>query len=84
VADYFVICTATSNINARAVADEVREKLKAAGVRMLGVEGREEGWWVLLDFGDIVVHVFQEEARQYYAIDETWADAPEVEASEAA
>jgi ribosome-associated protein len=85
VADYFLICTANSKTNARAIADEVQLKLKQeAGVRTLGVEGREEGWWILVDFGDVVVHIFEEEARQYYAIDETWADAPEIDKSEAA
>jgi len=85
VADYFVICTATSKVNARAIADEVQKRLKEeAGARTIGVEGREEGWWVLVDFGDIIVHIFEDEARQYYAIDETWADAPEVDLSEAA
>jgi ribosome-associated protein len=85
VADYFVICTAGSSINARAIADSVREKLKLkSGRSAIGIEGREQGWWVLLDFGDIIVHVFQDDARQYYAIDETWADATEVQQFEAA
>jgi ribosome-associated protein len=85
VADYFVICTAGSSVNARAVADEVRRALKEkADISPIGTEGREEGWWVLVDFGDVVVHVFQDDARQYYAIDETWADAAVVQESEAA
>jgi ribosome-associated protein len=85
VADYFVICTATSSVNARAIADEVRKRLKEqAGRSPIGLEGREEGWWVLLDFGDVIVHIFQSDARQYYAIDETWADAQVVQESEAA
>lgn len=50
----------------------------------IGVEGKDEGWWVLSDFGDVIVHVFQEDARQYYAIDQTWADAQVVQESEAA
>ena len=85
VADYFVICTAGSSTQARALADEVRKELKLQGNRTpIGVEGREEGWWVLIDFGDVIVHIFQEDARQYYAIDQTWADAQVVEESEAA
>jgi len=85
VADYFVICTVGSATQARAVADEVRNEMKAqAGRSPIGIEGREEGWWVLGDFGDVIVHVFQEDARQYYAIDQTWADAQVVEESEAA
>lgn len=48
---------------------------KKTGRNPLGVEGMDQGWWVLVDFGDILVHVFQEEARKYYQLDETWADA---------
>ncbi|MCC7509518.1 MAG: ribosome silencing factor [Planctomycetes bacterium] len=85
VADYFVICTASSSVNAKAIADEVRDQLKLRGKRTpIGVEGRESGWWVLVDFGDLIVHVFQADAREYYGIDETWADARVVEQSEAA
>ena len=85
VSDYFVICTASSDTNARAIADEVKKTLKeTAGQSPIGVEGTDTGWWVLLDYGDIVVHVFQDDARQYYAIDETWADAMVIEDSEAA
>ena len=63
----------------------MRRALKEkADTSPIGTEGREEGWWVLVDFGDVVVHVFQEDARQYYAIDETWADAAVIEESEAA
>jgi ribosome-associated protein len=59
--------------------------LKAHAQRdLLGIEGRNTGWWVLGDFGDVIVHVFQEDARQYYAIDQTWADAPVIEQTEAA
>lgn len=85
MADYFVICTANSSVNARAIADEVRKRLKEQAQRSpIGQEGQEEGWWVLLDFGDVIVHIFQADARQYYAIDETWADAQVVQESEAA
>jgi ribosome-associated protein len=84
VADYFVICTAGSSVGARAIADEIAKRLKQQGRRLVGVEGREEGWWVLLDFGDVIAHIFQQDARQYYAIDQTWADAPEVGQVEAA
>lgn len=84
VADYFVICTAGSSTQARAIANEVRKKLKEHDKSPIGVEGNAEGWWVLLDFGDVIVHVFQEDARQFYAIDQTWADAEVVQESEAA
>jgi ribosome-associated protein len=79
-----VICTAGSSTNARAVADEVAKRLKAAGRTPIGTEGLNDGWWVLQDYGDLVVHVFQLDAREYYDIDQTWADAQVVEESEAA
>lgn len=78
VADYFVICTAGSDRNAIAMADAILSELRDKGVKVLGTEGRDTGWWVLLDFGDVLVHIFQEDARQYYALDETWADANDI------
>ena len=85
VADYFVICTASSSTNARAIADEVAKQLKAKGQRTpIGTEGLSDGWWVLQDYGDIIVHVFQLDAREYYGIDQTWSDAQVIEQSEAA
>src|SRR5690606_8383664 len=63
VADYFVICTAGSATNARAIADHVALKMKQAAQRAaIGTEGRESGWWVLSDFGDVILHVFQDDA----------------------
>ncbi len=74
-----MIATANSATHARAVGEAVREAIKEkTGRNPLGMEGLAEGWWVLLDFGDILVHVFQEEARKFYALDETWADAQAV------
>lgn len=79
MADFFVICTAASAPQCRALGEHVRDTIKAkTGRNPLGIEGLEEGWWVLVDYGDILVHVFQEEARKYYALDETWADAAQV------
>lgn len=76
VAEYFVVCTVDSAAQAAAVGRAVQEKLReAAGRRPIGVEGQDSGWWVLVDYGDFVVHIFMAEAREYYAIDETWADA---------
>ncbi|MDC1142981.1 ribosome silencing factor [Planctomycetota bacterium] len=85
VSDYFVICTASSDTNARAIASEVKKSLRDnAGQMPIGMEGTDTGWWVLLDYGDIVVHIFQDDARKYYAIDESWADAMVIDDSEAA
>ena len=59
----------------RAIADNVEEKLAEAGKEMLHEEGHREGEWILLDFGDVVVHVFRQDAREFYALEQLWADA---------
>ncbi|HKV07270.1 MAG TPA: ribosome silencing factor, partial [Thermoanaerobaculia bacterium] len=78
--DYFLICSGTSERQVQAIADAVQEKLRAARVRPLHVEGFNRGQWVLIDYGDLVVHVFQEEPRKFYALERLWGDAPEVTA----
>ncbi len=80
IADTFVICSVGSQRQAQAVADEVERVLKGAGARVRAVEGYPQGTWVLMDFGDFVVHVFQEERREYYALERLWGDAPEITA----
>lgn len=77
VTDYFVIATGRTNIQVQAIADEVEERLRTvAGVKPIGREGVSEGKWVLLDYGDIVVHVFQPEEREFYRLEKLWSDAP--------
>ena len=78
--DYFLICSGTSERQVQAIADAVQEKLRAGRVRPLHVEGYNRGQWVLIDYGDLVVHVFQEEPRRFYALERLWGDAPEVTA----
>lgn len=70
--DYMVIATATSNRQTRALANEVQERVKDAGGQVVGVEGEAAGEWVLIDLGDVVVHVMQAAVRDYYNIDELW------------
>lgn len=70
--DYMLIATGTSNRHLRALANEVQERVKAAGGEVLGVEGEAAGEWVLIDLGDVVVHVMQAQVREYYNIDELW------------
>lgn len=77
-ADVFVLATGTSDRHVRAVADAVVQAGKAAGFAPLGVEGEEEGRWVLIDLNDVVVHVFQAEVRELYDLDRLWAEAPEI------
>jgi ribosome-associated protein len=78
--DYFVIASGTSERQVQAIADGILERLRADGVRPLHVEGYNRGQWVLLDFGDLVVHVFEEKPRRFYALERLWGDAPDVTA----
>lgn len=78
--DYFMICSGTSERQVQAIADAVQERLRENKARPLHVEGYNRGQWVLLDYGDLVVHVFQEEPRRYYALERLWGDAPDVTA----
>jgi ribosome-associated protein len=78
--DYFVICSGTSERQVQAIADAVEAKLREVKVRPLHVEGYNRAQWVLLDYGDLVVHVFQEEPRRYYALERLWGDAPDATA----
>lgn len=78
LADAFVLCSVGSGRQAQAVADEVERRLKEVEVRPLSVEGYNQGGWVLLDYGDFVVHVFLEERREYYALERLWGDATEI------
>ena len=78
VTDYFVVCSGTSDTQVRGIADHVEEKLKELGQRPFSREGYREGTWVLLDYVDFVVHVFHQEQRARYGIEELWADARKV------
>jgi ribosome-associated protein len=82
-ADIFLLATGSSERNVTAVAREIEDKLNEAGVRTLRREGATEGRWVLLDFGDLVVHVFHQEDRAYYALERLWKDCPVVPIAEA-
>ena len=76
--DYFLICSGTNERQVQAIADHVEERLREERVRPLHVEGYNRGQWVLLDYGDLVVHVFQDQTRGFYALERLWADAPDV------
>jgi ribosome-associated protein len=75
-ADYFVVMTADSDRQAGAIADHLDEEMKKAGVGKVGVEGYEGGRWILVDYGDVVAHVMNREAREFYDLESLWADAP--------
>ncbi|MGE4353104.1 MAG: ribosome silencing factor [Oscillospiraceae bacterium] len=78
LADYFVICTATSSPHIKALADEADKVLSELGEPPIRREGYRSGSWVLLDFGCVIVHLFQEEARQFYNLERLWGDAETV------
>ncbi len=75
LADYFVLCNAESEPQFGAILDEVQEQTKAAGGRCLHVEGEPASGWILLDYGAVVVHVFDPELRAYYNLEELWKEA---------
>ena len=81
MSDYFIIASGTSNTHVRALADEVDDEMKKLGVEVDHIEGRATGW-ILLDYNDVVVHVFQPESRQYYNIERLWNDAARINLSD--
>jgi ribosome-associated protein len=78
IADYLVLANGHSDKQTQAIAESVRIELKKFG-QVLDIEGLREGNWVILDYGDVILHVFKEEVRRYYDLDGLWSDAPLVE-----
>ncbi len=76
IADFFLLCSARSTPHADTIAEAVRITLRAEGARPRHTEGSAESGWLLLDYGDVVVHVFLEETRRFYALERLWGDAP--------
>lgn len=81
LADYFVIMQGNSERQVKAIADSIDEAVTEAGGTIKNVEGKDGASWILLDLGDVVVHVFQEETRQFYNLEKLWADAERVDIS---
>ncbi|MBI4247324.1 MAG: ribosome silencing factor [Candidatus Rokubacteria bacterium] len=78
VTDYFLVCSGRSTTHLQAITEAIRADLKDAGVRALHAEGLAASGWILLDYGDVLVHVFLEDTRVYYALERLWGDAPTV------
>lgn len=78
VTDYFVIVSGNSPNQVMAIADEIEDKMDLASYELLGKEGYREGTWILLDYGDIVVHIFKKEEREFYGLEKVWADSREL------
>ena len=76
--EFFLICSGTNQRQIQAIADAVVEGTKKAGFRPLGVEGYNQGTWVLVDYGDMVIHVFSSESRELYALEKLWSDAKDI------
>ena len=82
LADYFLICTGTSNTHVKTLCDYAEYAMEQLGEPLLGREGHRGNAWELLDYGAVVVHVFTEEAREFYALERLWADAEQVDISD--
>ncbi len=77
--DFFVLLTGASRRQIHTIAEEIDAAMRAAGDRRLSIQGYQASRWVVQDYGDVVVHVFDPETREYYALEELWADAPHVD-----
>jgi ribosome-associated protein len=78
ITDAFLIASGSNDRQVKAIVDEVEEKLREVGAKPLRREGERDGRWVLLDYGDIVVHIQHEEERQFYALERLWRDCPSI------
>jgi len=77
--DYFLICSGNSDRQVQAIATHAEEKLGKEGLHPLGIEGKRDGRWVLLDYGDVVIHVFYHPVREFYDLERLWSEAPQLE-----
>jgi ribosome-associated protein len=82
LADVFLVVSGAVERNVQSISDGIEDALNDSGVRTIRREGRESGRWVLLDFGDLIVHVFHHEERDFYQIERLWQDCPVIEVSE--
>jgi len=78
-ADYFLICSGKSSRQVQGIANNVEENLREKGIKPIGAEGRREGHWVLMDYGDVIIHIFYEPVRDFYDLESLWADAPRLD-----
>ena len=78
IADAFVICSGRSNRQVSAIADHIERFLKKQGIRPMGVEGKGDGHWVLMDYGNVIIHIFYSETRAFYDLEGLWVDAKQI------
>ncbi|WP_212880388.1 ribosome silencing factor [Tetragenococcus halophilus] len=81
LADYFMICSGRTNRQIQAIVNDIIESEQKAQVEVKSVEGRDSAKWILIDLGDVIVHVFNEDEREFYQLEKLWADAPFVDTS---
>jgi ribosome-associated protein len=82
IADYFVICSGRSDRQVQSIAQGIQEAAREAEIAAISIEGTSRGHWVLMDFADVIVHVFYQPVREFYDLDGLWADAPKVQLPE--
>jgi ribosome-associated protein len=82
IADYFVICSGRSDRQVQSIAQGIEENFRAYGIKPFAVEGSNRGHWVLMDFSDVIVHIFYEPVREFYDLEGLWGDAPRAELPE--
>ncbi len=83
-ADYFVICSGNSDRQIRSLADHIARNVKEKGILPLGIEGERSGSWILMDYGDVILHIFYRPVREFYDIEGLWSDAPRMIVEESA
>jgi ribosome-associated protein len=81
IADTFIICSGRSSRQTAAIADHIQAELKKIGLKPLSVEGQTNGHWILMDYGDVIIHIFYEETRKFYNIEGLWTDARRIDTS---
>ena len=78
LSDYFIICSGTSDRHAKSIAEDIELKLKEKGIKPLGKEGLQESKWILLDYDDVIIHIFQAEEREFYDLESLWDECPKI------
>ena len=83
VTDYFLLCSGSNKPQIKAICDNIDDKMAELGLNPLRIEGYQEAQWILMDYGDLVVHIFDDDSREYYNLERLWGDAPAVRYSTA-
>jgi len=79
IADYFVICSGESTTQVKAVEEQIEERFSQEGIKPLGIEGLKNNVWVLMDYGDVIIHIFEAQTRTFYELEKLWIDAKRIE-----